>query len=200
MLTAEQITARRDGLGGSDLAWMLGFYQTYLHDDGQPKTAKTLWETKMGMRQADAGNADTERGHDREPRIRCAVAELLGETVCEHPATIYHADYPWMLCHVDGLIGKYAPYGVLEIKRPKFYTKLKEAWQVQLQWNMLVSDCTWGRLAYEYGTKDGSTVLTISPRIDRRDDALCTQLTELTRRFWRCVECGEYKENWNHGA
>jgi len=188
MLTDTQILARREGIGGSDIPVLLGYYASF------GKTPFTLWESKMGLSEPQEENENIRRGNEREPVIRLATEVLLGESILEHPATIYHS-VPHALCHVDGFIG-YAPSGVLEIKRPASYTKLKEAWLVQLQWNMLVADCTWGRIAWEYDAKDGGTVLQISPVI-QRDDELCKGLIELTRRFWRCVERKEWDESWN---
>lgn len=195
MITDAQRIARMEGIGGSDIPWLLGCYEGFTHDDGQPKSAYTLWQAKTGQREPDEPTMATTRGNDREPIIRSAVSVLMGTMVTEWRATVYHPRHEWMLCHPDGCIDEHNGNvnGILEIKRPSAYSKLREEWMMQLLWNMACTGCTWGHLAWEYDGKDGSLTLTISPRIEAEpiDD-----LIELTRRFWRCVQRKEWDDQW----
>jgi putative phage-type endonuclease len=135
-LTPEQATARATGIGGSDCAAALGFSQW--------KSPLSLYLEKRGEIEPDAEEtAALEWGVRLEPAVRQKYAEVTGKTVRLPTATLVHPDYPWMLCHPDGVTddgrlyeGKTAFFadgwgepGSADVPQPYF---------LQVQHNMLV--------------------------------------------------------------
>ncbi len=150
-LSPEQVAARRAGIGGSDAAAVLGV-DPY-------KTALTIYQAKVGEREADPPNAAMKRGTYLEPLARKLYRELTGRRV-KRLAQVTHPSYPFMLCNVDGLIvanrkrnGQDGP-GVLELKCPGVwaFAKVKREglpmhWLVQMQHNLQVTGFGWGSFA-----------------------------------------------------
>jgi len=95
-LTAEQREARRQGIGGSDAAAVVGRHP-YV-------TPLALWLDKVHGREV----VETDRmeaGNRLEPVIREWAADLLGESVSVPPATLYHPLTKRMLVNLDGVLG-----------------------------------------------------------------------------------------------
>jgi len=111
--------ARRQGIGGSDVAKILGM-QPY------GETRVDLWEQKTGRSNPSIANAATRFGSLIEPYIREWLKRRADDTptdyghfskLIDHPVQMAHPDYRWARAHVDGLIveGDAAGAGV-EIK------------------------------------------------------------------------------------
>ena len=94
-LTAEQREARRQGIGGSDAAAVVG-----RHPYVSPLA---LWLDKVHGREV-VENERMEAGNRLEPVIREWAADLLGQSVSVPPATIYHPLTKRMLVNLDGLL------------------------------------------------------------------------------------------------
>ena len=94
-LTEQQREARRQGIGGSDAAAVVGRHP-YV-------TPLALWLDKVHGREV----VETDRmeaGNRLEPVIREWSADLLGESVSVPPATVCHPETPVMLANVDGVL------------------------------------------------------------------------------------------------
>lgn len=95
-LTAEQREARRQGIGGSDAAVLMGRHPT--------KTPMRLWLDKaLGMDDAPDGEW-VEWGNLLEDAIAQETARRLGESVTTPTATVRHPLEPRMLANPDRLL------------------------------------------------------------------------------------------------
>jgi putative phage-type endonuclease len=145
-LTKEQIEARKLGIGGSDAASVLGC--------NPYRSARELYELKLGLREPDPPNAQMMRGIYLEEVARRLYTQLTGRKARRH-AQATHKSYPFMLCNVDGVIlnDPRGP-GVLELKCPAIWTfaKVKREglplhYIVQMQHNLAVTGYKWGSFA-----------------------------------------------------
>lgn len=146
-LTKEQIEARKLGIGGSDAASVLGC--------NPYRSARELYELKLGLREPDAPNAQMKRGIYLEAVARRLYTEITKRGVRRLKQQV-HPSYPFMLCNVDGMIvgtGNDTP-GVLELKCPAMWTfaKIKREglplhYIVQMQHNLAVTGYKWGSFA-----------------------------------------------------
>lgn len=109
-MTPEQVEARRQGIGGSDAAAVLGC-DPY-------KTALDVYRVKVGDVAPIGANAAMKRGIYLEPIARRLYRELTGRRV-RRLAQRVHPDRPWMIANVDGqIVGDARGPGILEIKCP----------------------------------------------------------------------------------
>jgi putative phage-type endonuclease len=145
-LTNEQLEARKLGIGGSDAASVLGC--------NPYRSARELYELKLGLREPDAPNAQMKRGIYLEAVARRLYTELTGRKTRRIKQQV-HPSYPFMLCNVDGqIVGDKRGPGVLELKCPAIWTfaKVKREglplhYIVQMQHNLTVTGCKWGSFA-----------------------------------------------------
>ena len=89
---------RRNGIGGSDSAAVLGYSRW--------KSAYDVWKAKVGpepVDNADAGNESTRRGQRREAEIIQEYADLTNKTVYSLD-TLSLPDYPFVHANLDGII------------------------------------------------------------------------------------------------
>lgn len=95
-LTPEQLVDRSDKIGASDCAPALGLSKW--------KSPLALYLEKRGELVPDPVEGDAiEWGVRLEPVVRQKYAEVTGRTVRLPTATIAHTEYPWMICHPDGV-------------------------------------------------------------------------------------------------
>lgn len=126
-LTPEQREARRQGIGGSDVAAVLGRHPT--------KTALSVWLSKVYDADEVVGDR-VEAGNRLEGAIREWAADLLGESVSVPTDTVRHPSAPVMLANVDGIL---AGGRVLECKNID-----------SLQWRATEDDRTDGVLRHHW--------------------------------------------------
>jgi putative phage-type endonuclease len=132
--------ARRGGIGGSDVAALLGLgggkYTSPLH----------VYEEKHG-RPTFHGNEAAEIGSEIEPFLRHMFTKRSGIRVEEPPGTLVHLDRPWMRVNVDGLTFEHPgpASGVLELKSRSEYQAdqwedgaVPDAPAIQTHWGMAV--------------------------------------------------------------
>lgn len=102
----EWLKARRSGIGGSDVAAILGLSKW--------KTPLEIYNDKINEDlPVEESNPSIEWGNRLEPVIRQKYADETGLTVTIPNKTFRHPEYPFMIANVDGLL----PDGsVLEIK------------------------------------------------------------------------------------
>ncbi|MGW5930558.1 YqaJ viral recombinase family nuclease [Streptomyces anulatus] len=132
--------ARRGGIGGSDVAAILGLgggkYTSPLH----------VYEEKHG-RPTFAGNEASEIGSEIEPFLAHMFTKRSGIRTEEAPGTLVHLDRPWMRVNVDRLTFEHPgpASGVLELKSRSEYQAdqwedgaVPDAPAIQTHWGMAV--------------------------------------------------------------
>ena len=106
----EWLNARREGIGGSDAAAILGV---------SPWTsAYTLWLDKTGQSSHTEETPAMRFGTLMEGPIRDTYREMTGQSVAETPFTYAHPEHPFMRANLDGLILDDEGYAeaILEVK------------------------------------------------------------------------------------
>ena len=87
---------RRQGIGGSDAAAVLGYSRWH--------SAYDVWRVKVDDSTApDSGNESTRRGTRREPELIQEYSNLTGKQVYKAPHLI-HPDYDYVCANLDGII------------------------------------------------------------------------------------------------
>lgn len=203
---------RRKGIGGSDVAVILGL--------SPYKTPLDLWMQKRGLWEDQSESEAAYWGTVMEPvlvreyaqRHRCAVIrsdpfdgyrveglEALHPASDPHPAsgllgTLVHPRYPWARGHVDGigLSEMAAPTHVVECKTASEYLKgrwgeedtdqVPEYYLVQIQWYLMLADLEVAHLAALIGGNK------FRRYIIPRDQALIDILLAEAAAFWDRVE------------
>jgi putative phage-type endonuclease len=90
-------TWRRNGLGGSDVAAILGL---------SPWTSPwSLWADKAGLTERTDSTDAQEFGHWIEPYLAHKFTEKTGLTVVGEQTMCGHPEHGWMRCTVDGFAG-----------------------------------------------------------------------------------------------
>ena len=92
--SADWYNQRRQGIGGSDAAAVLGYSRWH--------SAYDVWRSKIAD-VADADNESTRRGTRREPELVREYCNLTGKTVYKAPHLI-HPDYNYVCANLDGII------------------------------------------------------------------------------------------------
>ena len=113
----EWLKYRKQGIGGSDVAAILGISKW--------KSAIDLWLDKTNQTDDTAEeNEAMQWGNIMEPVIRNHFAEVTGKKVVEVHAMLQHPKYPFMLADVDGVTtdDKGNP-AILEIKTASEYKR-----------------------------------------------------------------------------
>lgn len=94
--SADWYNQRRQGIGGSDAAAVLGYSRWH--------SAYDVWRAKIDDSAApDGGNESTRRGTRREPELIREYCNLTGKTVYKAPHLI-HPDYNYVCANLDGII------------------------------------------------------------------------------------------------
>lgn len=160
MLTAEQLAARKNGIGSSDIAALFG--------EDPFKGPLDVWLDKTG-RHASATNVQAELGHLLEPVIASRFAKEHAVKLRKMP-TMSHRSYPWAMATPDRRIcGRKE---LLEAKNVGY--RMQRKWrtesaadgeyrvppyvELQVQWQLLVTsfEAAWvvaflgGRDPFEY--------------------------------------------------
>jgi putative phage-type endonuclease len=115
MLTKEQEEARKKGIGASEVADILGIGW---------KTPYELWLEKTGRveREDISQKEHIIMGHLLEPVIATRYEQIKGKTLRKVNQTLYHKDYPFILCHIDRKIE--GERKIVEIKTGNPFSKL----------------------------------------------------------------------------
>ena len=111
MTREEWLELRKQGLGGSDAAWVMG--------RSRYKSPYTGWAEKAGF--IEEPNLDdresVEWGHRLEPIVAERFSERFGLEIIDAPVMLQHPTYPWMLANVDRFIVEGGEIvGILEVK------------------------------------------------------------------------------------
>ncbi|GAA3078160.1 YqaJ viral recombinase family protein [Streptosporangium carneum] len=197
----EWLEVRRTGVGGSDVAAILGMdtrrgpLHVYLSKRG---------EGELAERRDPRLDRAARRGHRLEGLIAEFFAEETGHAVVESPGTLQNAERPWMLANVDRLVVEappdgvaaavyepdgVLPYGVtgpLECKSRTWRSARREDWKgeeppdgpaLQAYWYLAV---TGYQRAWVAGSVDDDFVWF---RLER-DEELIGHLVTLVTEFW----------------
>ena len=92
---ADWYNQRRQGIGGSDAAAVLGYSRWH--------SAYDVWRSKIDDTVTDADNESTRRGSRREPELIQEYSNVTGKQVYSTPHLI-HPDYPYVCANLDGII------------------------------------------------------------------------------------------------
>ncbi|MCU0833703.1 MAG: YqaJ viral recombinase family protein [Chromatiaceae bacterium] len=185
MLTAAQLEARRNGIGGSDAAAVLGL--------SPYRTPLDVYMEKVGDQEPpDLRNRDAVLwGNLLEDTVAREYARRTGTKVRRRNRTVHHPDLPWLLGNIDReLVGEKK---LLEVKTTGFWPgrslgkdgtdEVPDAWLVQVHHYMLAL----GYRAADIAALIGGQELRIYPVAF--DQHLADMLVERETWFWReCVE------------
>lgn len=176
MLTPEQQSIRRQGIGGSEIAAVCG-----LNPWSKPID---IWLTKMG-RATFEPSFHLERGTYLEDGFLAWYAARFRRHLIEKPGTLVHPVHPIVIATPDAVADRTC---VVEIKAPNWRTgadwgepdtdQIPDYYQPQPQWEMAVT-----------GTKEADVVAFLDGDIRRFrvqfDEELFGALLEQAERFWR---------------
>jgi putative phage-type endonuclease len=132
----EFVTERRSYLGASDIGAILGV--------DQYRTPLDVYNEKMGLVLPFEGNRHTERGNRLESMAADLYVELTGRKLRRKNQALVHADYSYLVGHVDRVA--VGDKRIVEIKCPSVasYRKVQregfpDSWIAQLQWYLYLS-------------------------------------------------------------
>lgn len=134
----EWLAARRSGVGGSDVAAILGM-STF-------RTPLAVWLDKTSSDPPlDEPNEQQEWGHRIEPVLREKFADAHPDLeVIDPPGLLAHPAYSWALATPDGLVGL---DGIWEGKNVTHWKssewdedRVPDAYALQVQWYLFVTD------------------------------------------------------------
>lgn len=91
---AQWLEDRRKGIGGSDVAAVLGLSKW--------KTPYQVWQDKLGLIPATPDNDSMKWGRLLEPVVRQQYAEATGREVKVPTGILQHQDHKFMLANLDG--------------------------------------------------------------------------------------------------
>jgi predicted phage-related endonuclease len=181
LISDEQRERRRRGIGGSDaVRLMAGRWEE-------------VYAAKVhGLAPDLADNLKVRIGVALEPLALACLAEAEGiEIVDPGPATRTDAEFPWMICHPDGLVVDPGFFGPVEVKVTWAHASAESGiayYYAQLQHNVRVLDADgiwYGQLAM--GGRGPSLQSAFVPR----DDAYIARLLEVEQAFWAHVAAEE---------
>lgn len=185
---AEWIKARHTGLGGSDIAPMLGLVPQW-------KSPFALWAEKTGLAENDAALDELEYiewGNVLEEPIAKKYQKVTGRDLFDPGrfSIIRHPSIPFMHCTIDRKITPIDDRGegILEIKNvglqkaADWETEPPLNYQVQLQHQLAVTGAAWGSFAVLIG---GQKFIWLDVP---RDEKLIAYLIEKETEFWAMVE------------
>lgn len=144
-LTDAQRALRKTGVGGSEIAAVLG-EATRTTEDGAIKSPFDVWLAKTSPMES-IDSVDAERGRFLEPSVVAWYCQRTGLTQGLAPGTVRHATKPWALCTPDALVN--LPDGrsrIVSVKCPRHAWDWGEPgtddvprdYFLQLQWEFAV--------------------------------------------------------------
>lgn len=174
----EWLKTRQTGIGGSDVAAILGLSKW--------KTPLDVYNAKIAENPVEESNASIEWGNRLEPVIRQKYADVTGIPVTIPNTTFRHPEHPFMIANVDGLL----PDGsVLEIKTARSGAdwgeegtdEIPEYYLTQVQHYMAVTGAKMCDVAVLIGASDFRIY-----HVDF-DPEIAAMLIEEEKAFWQRV-------------
>lgn len=168
---------RRTGVGASDVAGIVG-----LSNWASPMS---VWADKVGLSTDDRDSEEMEFGRRAEVMLGPWFTDRTGLHVVGEQTWCHNPTRPWMLCTVDGFVADDpgAPWdallGVLEFKTsgPGEWDEIPEAYQVQVQWQLGVTDYERAWVGALHGRRFRVYELD-------RDAEVLARLIEIVGEFW----------------
>lgn len=173
MTRAAWLAERRRGIGGSDIAAVLGMSRW--------ASPRDVWLDKTGRAPEKPATWAMRKGIVLEPLILEWFAERTGRRV-ERSGMLRHPEHDWALVNVDALVDD---DGIAEVKTASWWVRdewdagqVADAAELQSQWGLFVT----GRSkAYVIAAiSDDEPVI----RERDRDQALIDMMRERAERFW----------------
>lgn len=169
--TQEWLDFRRNGIGASDAASVLGISLW--------KTRYQLWEEKVeGV--VSPMNSSMQRGQDLEETARKEFEKITG--ICVMPSVVIHPQRKWQYASLDGI--SFDERTIVEIKCPNKTVhemaqigEIPEYYMAQLQHQMLVCGL---KNAY-YFSFDGKKGALVEVDLDEK---LSQKIKEEEEKFW----------------
>ena len=181
----EWLEFRRQGIGGSDAASVLGISPF--------RTGVDLYYDKLGLpvENSEENWVAMEMGHLLEDLVARIFEKKTGLKVCPMPFLFQHPDHPWMLANVDRLVtlpdGRTA---ILEIKTTNYNARDKweydgkpivpQYYEAQARHYMAVMDLDKVYFCCLYGNNEDEVII----RSIDRDMAYEGELIALEENFW----------------
>lgn len=184
MLTAEQLEARKNHIGGSDAAAVVGI--------SPYKTPLQLWLEKSGNEVDQEENEAMEWGNRLEDAIAQAWSEKTGMKIRRQPMRV-SSEHPFMAVHVDRqVLGDPRGAGYLEIKNFGHFSTgydneeqaVADYVQVQCLHGLAVTGWKWSPWAVLVGGQKF-----YHGEVERDQEAI-DFLIDAEREFWRMVKEG----------
>lgn len=189
--TDEWLEWRNKGIGSSDVALLMS------PDPVFDRTIRTLWEQRIGyQRTVKLDNEHIKRGKDLEPIIRDKVCDILNMHFT--PECIERLDAPYLRASLDGI--NYSDNCILEIKAPseKYFNEYLKSWKIpenyylQMQYQMLVSNASYGYFAFynkDLLNSDGEQTHAYPYIIPvKANHLLMLEIEKRCALFWKAVE------------
>ncbi|WP_406322783.1 YqaJ viral recombinase family protein [Streptomyces sp. NBC_00519] len=181
------LAARRAGVGGSEVAAVLGMSKyTSPREVYLDKVGELPLDRPQPPELAEAAFW----GLTHEPTVAEVFAERTGLAVVEGPGMLAHVKRPWMLANVDRYVlaeGESTPSSLLEIKTRSAYQLdewllgVPDGPALQTHWYLAVTGYSHAHVAALLG---GNRL--IIHRVER-DEQLVENLVEIVGRFWQHV-------------
>jgi len=172
--TAQWLAWRRDKIGASDIAIILGLspYSTPLQ----------LWRRKLGFEEDQQTSYSMQFGHDNESRVREMLQQRFNVRI--DPETCVHPEIEWASCSLDGVDSTGMIYEIKCISEIDHeYAKSGEVptkYYPQIQWQMFVKGTDKAR--YCSFNKNDLFVLEVE-----RDDEFIKDALIAATEFYRCL-------------
>lgn len=182
----EWLTYRRKGIGGSDVAALLGISPW--------RTARDLYYDKLNIAAVEDNEENwvaLEMGHLLEPLVAKIFQHRTGYKIYQVKKMFQHPKYPWMLADVDYFVE--LPDGttaILEIKTTNYNAKdhwwlngeetVPVYYETQGRHYMAVMDVDRCFFCCLYGNNEEETII----REIRRDEAYEDEMIFLEQHFW----------------
>lgn len=177
----EWLELRRAGVGGSDVAAIMGWSKW--------SSAYALWALKSGLVQDSVQNEAMEWGSLLEPVIRQKFADLHPDwMVVDCDQTFAVESERWRLANVDGLIFTSDSTGLLEIKTARFeddwVSGVPLYYEAQVQWYLGNLGLSWAKVVVLFGGNSYREFDVVF------DEVMFERLLERAREFRECVVSG----------
>jgi len=181
MDNAAWLEERRKGIGGSDIAAIMGLSHW--------TTAYQIYQNKRGEVKDWEGNETMDWGKRMEPAIRQWYSDQTGRAVRLPDKIMYHKDYPFMLASLDGFTDDRR---VVEIKTARYSQgwgepgtdQIPESYMCQVQHYLAVTGFDFCDVAVSIG---GAPPVLYIVKADLELQGL---LIEAEKEFWQKVQAG----------
>lgn len=177
--TAEWHFWRADGIGGSDIAAIMGL--------NPYKTPYQLWLERTGRVERPVINEAMRHGIENEESARRNYCSKTG--IGMGPACYQHDEHEFIRASLDGIT--YDGKSVIDFKCPQWYTyaliqetnRFPEYWIAQVRYNMLAANAERGELSAYNDARNESIEIEIE-----RSAAFDDKMIAAASQFWQYIQ------------